>query len=571
MLDLNQYTCLGAALRDALERFAGEVCLIEADRERENCRLTYADFKQAALPLAAALQEVGLREDGRAAIIMTNQSKWLISAYAIFYGGGVIVPLDYKLTAAEHLQLLAHSRARFLIVEYHLWRAIMAAPGFRDLKTEFVLVTEAPPKADLGGARRWEEAKSSAEPRFIMRRREDTACIVYSSGTGGRPKGCVLTHENYLEQCRSLTAWYPFWPGVHYLSILPTNHAIDFMVGFIGPFVCGACVVHLRTLRPEFIREAFTRYKITYMSLVPLVLKNLEKGLKAKFAELPPHRRAALNGLIAINRVLTRRRPNLTLSRQVLPQIHKAFGGELRALFVGGAFMEPATLQFFYDLGIQVANGYGLTEAGTAVTLNDFKPFRADTVGKPLPGMEVKILNPDAEKIGEVAVRSRTVMSHYLDDPELTAETIVDGWLMTGDLGRMDGSGHLQLFGRKKNMIVTDGGKNIYPEDIENVFEGLAAKEYCIFASNYLWPKSGLGQDALVMVLRLDQGQQLTDGLRADLISRNRRLPDFKRVGGYVLWERDFPRTASLKIKRTVLAEEIARQLPERDSAVVPL
>lgn len=571
MLDLTQYTCLGAALRDALERFAGEVCLIEADRERENCRLTYADFKQAALPLAAALQEMGLREGDRAAIIMTNQSKWLISAYAIFYGGGVIVPLDYKLSAAEHLQLLVHSRARFLIVEYHLWRAIMAAPGFRELKTEFVPVTEAPAKAELGGARRWEEAKSSAKPRFIMRRREDTACIVYSSGTGGRPKGCVLTHENYLEQCRSLTAWYPFWPGVRYLSILPTNHAIDFMVGFIGPFVCGACVVHLRTLRPEYIREAFTRYKITYMSLVPLVLKNLEKGFKAKFAELPRHRRAALNGLIAINRAFTRRRLNLALSRQVLPQIHQAFGGELRALFVGGAFMEPATLQFFYDLGIPVANGYGLTEAGTAVTLNDFKPFRADTVGKPLPGMEVKIVSPDAEGIGEVAVRSRTVMSHYLDDPELTAETIVNGWLLTGDLGRMDEMGHLQLFGRKKNMIVTEGGKNIYPEDIENVFEGLAAKEFCIFASNYLWPKGGLGKDALVMVLHLEPGQQLGDGLRSELAGRNRRLPDFKRVGGYVLWERDFPRTASLKIKRTVLADEITRVLPERDSAVVPL
>jgi long-chain acyl-CoA synthetase len=170
-----------------------------------------------------------------------------------------------------------------------------------------------------------------------------------------------------------------------------------------------------------------------------------------------------------------------------------------------------------------------------------------------------------------VAVRSRTVMSHYLDDPELTAETIVNGWLMTGDLGRMDSGAHLQLFGRKKNMIVTEGGKNIYPEDIENVFEGLAAKEFCIFASNYLWPKSGLGKDALVMVLRLEPSQQLTEGVRAELVSRNRRLPDFKRVGGYVLWERDFPRTASLKIKRTALAEEIARQLPERDSAVVPL
>src|SRR5438477_12834788 len=134
---------------------------------------------------------------------------------------------------------------------------------------------------------------------------------------------------------------------------------------------------------------------------------------------------------------------------------------------VHGAF-DSAVL---YDLGIPVANGYGLTEAGTALTLNDFKPFRPDTVGKPLPGVELRILKPDSEGIGEVAVHSKTVMSHYLDDPELTAETIVNGWLRTGALGRFDGSGPLQLFGRKKNMIVTAGGKNIYPEDIENAFD----------------------------------------------------------------------------------------------------
>jgi long-chain acyl-CoA synthetase len=569
MLDLTQYCSLGTALKDALDRWPDELCLIEADREREKARFTYAQFKQAALPLAAALQENGFGAGDRAAIIMTNQSKWLLSAYAIFYCGGVLVPLDYKLTAAEHLQLLAHSKAIVLVLEYHLWRAITQAPNFRDLQVQTVLVTEAPPNADLGPARRWEEFRSGREPAFVPRARQDTACIVYSSGTGGRPKGCVLTHENYLEQCRSLTALYPFWPGVRYLSILPTNHAIDFMVGFIGPFVCGATVVHLRTLRPEFVRDAFPRYKITYMALVPMVLKNLEKGLRQRFAALPGHKRAALNGLIAINRALTRRRPNLTLSRQILPQVHGAFGGELRALFVGGAFMEPSTLQFFYDLGIQVANGYGLTEAGTSVTLNDFNPFRADTVGRPLPGMEVKIVDPDSDGIGEVAVRSKTLMSHYLDDPELTAETIVDGWLMTGDLGLLDAMGHLQLFGRKKNMIVTEGGKNIYPEDIENVFDGLPVKEYAIFAADYIWPQRELGREMLLLVLRLEPGQQFSDELRGHIVERNRRLPDFKRVGGYVIWEKDFPRTASMKIKRTVLAEEIRQRLDR--TAVVTL
>jgi long-chain acyl-CoA synthetase len=232
--------------------------------------------------------------------------------------------------------------------------------------------------------------------------------------------------------------------------------------------------------------------------------------------------------------------------------------------------MDPATLQFFYDLGIQVGNGYGLTEAGTAVTLNDFKPFRADTVGKPLPGMEVKIVNPGADGIGQVAVRSKTVMSHYLDDPELTAEAKVDGWLMTGDLGLIDRTGHLQLFGRVKNMIVTEEGKNVYPEDIETAFEGLPVKELCVFAANYVWPERTMTGEQLVIVLRLEDGQQMTDELREDLIARNRRLLNFKRVSGYIIWEKDFPRTASLKIKRIALAEEMRNQL-DRQTAVVGL
>jgi long-chain acyl-CoA synthetase len=329
------------------------------------------------------------------------------------------------------------------------------------------------------------------------------------------------------------------------------------MVGFIGPFVCGACVVHLRTLRPEFVRDAFVRYRITYVSLVPMVLKNLERGLHAKFDLLPRKQRWMLDRLIGLNRMLTRKRPRVELSRRLLPQVHKAFGGELRALIVGGAFTDPSTLQFFYDLGIPVTCGYGLTEACTAVTLNDLKPFRADTVGKALPGTEVRILNPDPDGIGEVAVLSRSVMSHYLDDPELTAQTIVEGWLLTGDQGRFDKHRHLQLFGRKKNMIVTEGGKNIYPEDIESVFDGIAIKEFCIFAANYLWPQKTLGNEMLVLVVRLEQNQKWDEELHEEIARRNRTLPDFKRVGGYMIWEKDFPRTASMKIKRGELAAEI--------------
>jgi long-chain acyl-CoA synthetase len=570
MLDLTKYDSLGAALRDALDRWPDEICLIEADRDREKERLTYKQFKQAALPLAAALQARGFHAGARAAIIMTNQSKWLISAYAIFHAGGVLVPLDYKLSPPEQMALLAHSHATVLVVEYPIWRAIMQSEGFAENRVPTVLVTEAPAGADLGGAIRWEEFRSDNEPTFVPRKRNDWACIVYSSGTGGRPKGCVLTHENYLEQCVALTKLYPFWPGVRYLSILPTNHAIDFMVGFFGPFTCGATVVHLRTLRPEYVREAFPKYKITYMALVPLVLKNLQKGLQAKFDALPKSKRAVFDALLAINRAFTRRSPKMWLSRKLLSQVHTAFGGELRTLFVGGAFTEPETLQFFYDLGIPVANGYGLTEAGTAVTLNDFHPFRPDTVGRPLPGMEVRIANTGADGIGEVTVRSKTVMSHYLADPELTAETIVDGWLQTGDLGRISETGHLRLLGRKKNMIVTAEGKNIYPEDIENAFEGLPVKEFCVFAANYIWPERTMVGEELLIVLRPEQNRPIDDAIRAEVSVRNQKLLNYKRVSGYVVWDQDFPRTASMKVKRIDLAQQIRTTL-DRASALVKL
>jgi len=569
MLDLAQYDSIGAALRDALARWPEEVCLIESERDRERSRSSYQQFGEAAEPLAAALEESDFAPGDRAAIIMTNQPKWLISAYAVFFAGGVLVPLDFMLKADDHLKLLAHSRPRILVVEYWLWRNITEAKGFAAIRLPTVLVTEVPADVDLKGGTRWEDFRGSRAPEFRPRRRKDTACIVYSSGTGGHPKGCVLTHENYLEQCRLWPSDYSFSPGVHYLSILPTNHAFGFMVGFFGPFVSGATVVHLRSIKPEYIREAFTRYKITYTGLVPLALQNLRRSLEERFAELPAAKRILLKALITLNQALTRGRPNLGLSRRLLKSVHQRFGGELRALFVGGAFTEPQTLQFFYDLGIPVVNGYGLTEACTAATITDMNPLRPDTVGRPLPDVEIRIDQPNEEGIGEVAVRSKMVMSHYLDDPELTADTIVEGWLMTGDLGRLEPTGHLKLFGRRKNMIVTPEGKNVFAEDIEATFAGLRVKEFCVFAENYIWPQHTMIGEKLVLVVH-PQPELAKDGaLRSEIARRNQQLLHFKRISGYLIWSQDFPRPRKMEVGRRELAEEIRRRLDR--SAVVAL
>jgi long-chain acyl-CoA synthetase len=183
--------------------------------------------------------------------------------------------------------------------------------------------------------------------------------------------------------------------------------------------------------------------------------------------------------------------------------------------------------------------------------------------------MEVKIVDPAPDGVGEVWVRSKTVMSGYLNDPELTAETIVDGWLRTGDLGRFDRQGHLHLSGRKKNMIVTEEGKNIYPEDIESVFESLPVKEFCVFAANYVWPKRSMVGEQLILAIRLESNQAFDDELRQDVSRRNSRLLNYKRIHGIVVCGEDFPRTASLKIKRNDLAARLAQL--DREQAILPL
>lgn len=560
LVDVGGFASLGALLDEVLLRHPSEVALIEADRKREASRWSYADVDREAGRVAQRLQDLGLGAGSRVAILMSNQPRWLVTAVAVFRRGCTLVPLDMKLEADEQRALVEHADAELVVVEQSLWRRFPAGlPGRR------VWVSEAS-GAELVGAEPWEslpEGRGDA----VARERTDVACIVYSSGTGGRAKGCVLTHGAYLSQLAALLERFPMAPGDRYFSVLPTNHAIDFMVGFVGPFVCGATVVHQRTLRPEMLRFTMQRYGITHMGVVPLLLTAFERALREKLDELSGWRRTVFDGLVALHGALTPRGADPRVSQTVLRSVHEAFGGKLRLLFAGGAFVPREQAEFFFGLGLPVVIGYGLTEACTVATVNDVRPLRGDSVGRPLAGVELRIDGPDASGVGEVCLRGPMLMSGYLDDPELTAETIREGWLHTGDLGWIDASGHLHLVGRRKDVIVTAGGKNVYPEDVEHVFDGVPAEELAVFAANTLWPQRTMVGEELVVVVRPGSApwSEVLDGVRA----RNRTLPDFKRVSGAVRWERTFPRTASLKLKRGALATELAaatsRDQVERD------
>lgn len=569
MLDLSRLSSVGEALRDGLLTYKTNTALIEVDRHREKSTMTYRELTRAAEGLAGALQGFGVVEGDRIAILQSNQPSWVQSGIAAFWAGAVIVPLDYKLTPKEQIALLQHAKPKVLITEYPVWRLLLKE-DVSVLERTRVLVTEAPEKADIGPAHRFEQVEAQ---KFTLksRSRDDVACIVYSSGTSGTAKGCMLTHGNYLAQAEVLGRMYPMKEEDRYFSILPTNHAIDFMCGFLLPLLFGGGIVHQRTLRPEFLMPTMKDYGITHIALVPRILKALQTKIEEQLDERPKWQRDVIDSLTRVNDVATQRAPNHNVSKTLLKPIHDKFGGKLRLIFAGGAFVERENAEYFYRLGLPVVIGYGLTEAGTVLTVNDLKPFRADTVGVPVEGTEVVIRSANDEGVGEVWVRGPTVMKGYLDAPELTAESIVDGWLRTGDLGLIDASGHLKLLGRAKNMIVTAGGKNVYPEDIENAFVELKdVEEYCVFAANYIWPTGKLTQEELVLVLRPKAGVSVDAAFQERVQKLNLKLTDFKRVQSLVVCDPEFPRTASQKIKREELAKLLAKQ-KSRETALIRL
>ncbi len=548
MLPTSHLNTLGEFLRDAVASHRSRTALIEVDRRAELRSLSFTDVETEGEAVAEELLRRGIGPGARVAVLMSNQSRWLTSAIGVFWAGATLVPVDYKLTAKEQAAVLKHAEPSVVITEWPVWRELS------QLWDGDALVAHAPANQELPDFPNAPNAEFEV-PTHAELTRDSVACIVYSSGTGGEVKGCMLTHGNYLAQAESLGSLFPMQAGEKFFSILPTNHAIDFMTGFLMPLAFGATVVHQRSLRPEFLRFTMKKYAVTHMAAVPRLLRAFEERINEKLDDLEPTKRLVFGGLRKLNEVLTLKEPNHRLSSKLLAPIHAGFGGKLKFVFAGGAFVDPEMARSFYELGIPVVIGYGLTEAGTVLTVNDLKPFRPDTVGPPVDGVELEIRNANDEGVGEVWVSGPTVMKGYYKNDDLTAESIVDGWLRTGDLGRVDAAGHLRLLGRSRNMIVTEGGKNIYPEDVESTFESLQVEEICVFAADYIWPRGAMTDEELMIVVRPkdEAGPEWLE----ELTKRNRSLAEHKRLHRVLVWTEEFDRTASLKVKRRALAESV--------------
>jgi long-chain acyl-CoA synthetase len=493
-------------------------------RWREGYRhygVTVAELSRAVGSAACLLHAQGVRAGDRVLLLGPGGPEWVVAFFGIALAGGVVVPLDETSRPEFAAEVGRRTRAGFQVVQ-------SGFPGVPE--TPGLPLAAFHPRASDG-------AGEFTPPR---RRPDDLLEIVFTSGTTSQPKGVMLTHENVIANIASLSRAMGWPPGHRFLSVLPLSHMLGQVLGLFAPLRFGGTVFFPGTRRPSVLRECFRRERVTVLVTVPAFLDRIRQ--QALTTAEREGRAARLERALALARRLPpvpRRWLMHSVSGRVFP--------DLRFVFVGGAALCPATEDFFDALGIPVLQGYGMTEASPVVTCNASSARRAGTVGRALPGVEVRT-SPE----GEILVRGPNVTPGYWEDAESTGQLLRDGWLHTGDLGKPDADGYWKVLGRKKDVIIGPSGMNVYPEDVEQALNLLpAVRDSCVV---------GLGQDGR---LRLVGCVLLRDGASWDpqalLAQANDRLASHQRLQAVERWpEPDFPRSRTLKVKRADVLARLA-------------
>ncbi|WP_119460310.1 AMP-dependent synthetase/ligase [Rhodospirillaceae bacterium SYSU D60014] len=443
--------------------------------------ITYGEAAQQVKLFARGLRDLGIRPGDRVALISENRPEWLVADMAIMTAGAITVPTFTTNTTADHQYILAHSGARAAIVSTRTIAKTLLPAAIEAPELEFVVSME-----DLGLAQQptapvvsWAEVMDRGEARpddsaemMAELRRDAVCCFIYTSGTGGTPKGVMLTHGSILANCMGAYHLLVDYFGVHkevFLSFLPLSHAYEHTAGQFFPISIGAEIYYaesvekltddMATVRPTIMTAVPRLYEVMHHRIMRTVDKTegLQKKLFLLAHELGRQKYERPGSLTLWQRIL-----DLVAELLVRRKVRRRFGGRLKALVSGGAALSYDIGLFFTALGVRILQGYGQTEASPVVSANPPGRIKLRTVGPPVKGAELRIAED-----GEVLVRGELVMKGYWRDAQATAAVIRDGWLHTGDIGEIDDEGYLKITDRKKDIIVLSGGDNVAPARIE--------------------------------------------------------------------------------------------------------
>ena len=498
--------------------------------DKQLARTSYAEVLTQARAGAARLASLGIEKGDRVLLVGANTPEWAIAYFAILFAGGVAVPLDKDLSQRAIDVIAQESGAKLGVFDSNVERP-------SKLSTLSI--------ADLASADR------DTEPPSLHIDGDDLASIIFTSGTTGKPKGVMLSHANFCALLSSVSAVFDLGPHDRVLSVLPLHHTFEFSCGLLLPFSHGAEVIYLTELSAENLVAGLTVGRVTAMIGVPALWQLLERRIQTQVETKGPVTQAAFKALSKINGRLGKT-ANINLGKIFFQTLHQELGGHVRTLVSGGAALPKETEALFHSLGLPLQQGYGLTEAAPVLTVGRKRPGTG--VGRAIPGVELKIDNPNADGIGEVLARGKNVMAGYFNNPEATAEVLVDGWLRTGDLGKLDHKDQLQIVGRIKDVIVTENGENVYPEDIETAL--ILPKQVDELAIVGITADAGSERVGCLAVCAKDTSPKAA---RAALTELFRGLPRHQRPRVLHVVEAPLPRTATKKVRRQEVQQILER------------
>lgn len=549
-----QWPTLPEMFRITAERYPDRPCFTDFVPDRVT--RTYAEVLQNIERLANWLSVAGIAKGSHVAVSGKNSSEWATVYLATLFVGGIIIPIDYGLREPEIENLLNTAKPLFFFVDEEKYDYFCTHPCGAQV---FSL---SPKHSDTYVYSLETSARTTITPATEL----DTAAILFTSGTTGIPKGVMLSHRNLVSDCYLAQTNLELFPTDVFYALLPIHHSYTMQAAFIEPLSVGAEVVFGKTMAVTRMLKELKEGKITILLGVPLLFNKLLAGILKGIKDKGPAVNGIMHFLMGVSylvKKLFKVNPGKRLFKAVL---EKASISTLRIAICGGGPLAASVFKVYNQLGIDFIQGYGLTETSPIIALNPVDRFKIESVGQFFaPHMEMKILDPDAQGIGEVAVRGPMVMEGYYKMPDETAEVFTeDGFFRTGDLGRLDSEGYLYLAGRAKNMIVTEGGKNVYPEEIENQFQLVTDIEQ-ITVQGYLMDKATKAEGIEALIYPSDELFNRLNLLRGDLESTdlvketveglvaevNRRLQPYSRISRTTILEEPLEMTTTKKVKRT--------------------
>ena len=482
-------------------------------RKKELVTITYGELWSDIWKLGAYLDK-RFPGKGRVALLSENSYYWIVTYFAAVLTGRVIVPLDRDLDTPSIEKLLLRCPAEVLICSAACSRAadVLSASG----TVGEVVSMDVFPDILQGG-------KAEIPPD---RTDPDAVCtILFTSGTTGEPKGVMLTQRNITRDV--LSGVQRIWLTGPSVLTLPLHHSLAFTINVLGACVCGSCAFISSGLR-HFLSE-MKEHSPENLAVVPLYVETMYSGIWKTARE--QGREKSLRRLIAVSNFL--RRFGIDVRRKLFRPVLDQLGGRLRTVLCGGAYLDQKYIDGLDDLGVQILNGYGITECSPLVTFNPLGSPRAGSVGLPISSCEVRILD------GEICVHGENVMAGYFEDEAATAEAMRDGWFHTGDLGYLDGDGFLYYTGRKKNLIILSNGENVSAEELELLLSDIPGIDEVVV----------MEEDGAITA---EIYAQRRDGVEEAVTRLNRTLPPYKRIQKVRFRETEFERTTTRKIKRRV-------------------